>query len=65
MGVTDAFPAPFAAPGVQLGTPTITTVPGKPAPETQVQGPTAVAERPIFGALWRNDPKLTIPYTYA
>lgn len=65
VSVTIAFPAPFASPGLQLGTPVITPVPGQPAPETQVQGPTAVAERPIFGALWRNDPKVTIPYTYA
>lgn len=65
VSVTIAFPPPFAAPGLTIGTPSITPVPGQPAPDTQVQGPTLVAERPIFGAFWRNDPKVTIPYSYA
>jgi len=65
MSVSIAFPPAFAAPGMQIGAPVITPVPGQPAPETQVQGPTAIAERPTYGALWRNDPKVTIPYTYA
>jgi hypothetical protein len=65
VSVTIAFPTPWAAPGMQIGTPAITPAPGQPAPETQVQGPTGIAERPIYGALWRNDPKVTIPYTYA
>lgn len=65
MSVSVAFPPQFAAPGMQIGIPTITAVPGQPTPETQVQGPTMIGERPVFGALWRNDPKVTIPYTYS
>jgi hypothetical protein len=65
MSVTIAFPPPWAAPGMTIGTPEITPVPGQQAPETQVQGPTPIAERPTYGALWRTDPKVTIPYTYA
>ncbi len=64
MSVSVAFPPPWAAPGMQIGTPTITPVPGQPAPETQVAGPTAIGERPTYGALWRNDPKVTFPYSY-
>lgn len=64
MSVSIAFPPLWAAPGMQIGTPIITPVPGQPAPETQVQGPTSVGERPSYGALWRNDPKVTIPYSY-
>jgi hypothetical protein len=64
MSVSVAFPPPWAA-GLTIGTPVITPVPGQPAPETQVQGPTAIGERPTYGALWRNDPKVTIPYSYA
>lgn len=65
MSVSIAFPPPFAAPGMQIGAPSITPVPGQPAPDTDVQGPIAIGERPTYGALWRNDPKVTIPYTYA
>lgn len=65
MSVSVAFPPAWAAPGMQIGTPTITPVPGQPAPETQVAGPVVIAERPTYGALWRNDPKVTFPYSYS
>jgi hypothetical protein len=65
MSVSVAFPPAWAAPGMQIGTPTITPVPGQPAPETQVAGPTPIAERPTYGALWRNDPKVSFPYSYS
>lgn len=65
MAVTVTFPPPFASPGIQIGQPTITPLPGVPAPPEQPSGPTPIAERPTYGWLWRNDPKLTIPYRYA
>ncbi len=65
MSVSVAFPPLWAAPGMQIGTPTITPVPGQPAPETQVSAPAPIGERPTYGALWRNDPKVTFPYSYA
>lgn len=49
---------------MKIGEPTINRVPGQPAPETKVEGPTKIGARPIFGALWRRDPKVTIPYAY-
>jgi len=65
MSVTVAFPPAWAAPGLTVGTPVITPLPGQPAPAEQPSGPVAIAERPIYGWLWRNDPKVTIPYRYA
>lgn len=65
MSVSVAFAPAWAAPGMQVGTPMITPVPGQSAPETQVSGPTLIGERPTYGALWRNDPKVTIPYSYS
>lgn len=64
MSVTVAFPPPFAAPGLAIGTPAITALPGQSAPPEQPSGPVGVAERQIYGWLWRNDPKLTFPYRY-
>jgi hypothetical protein len=64
MSVTVAFPPPFAAPGLAIGTPSITPLPGQAAPPEQPSGPVPVAERQMYGWLWRNDPKLTIPYRY-
>jgi len=65
MSVTVAFPPAWAAQGLSVGTPAITPLPGQPAPPEQPSGPVAVAERHVYGWLWRNDPKLTIPYRYA
>jgi hypothetical protein len=64
MSVTVAFPPPFAAPGMTIGTPVITPLPGQAPPPVQPSGPTSIAERPVYGWLWRNDPKVTIPYRY-
>ncbi|MBW8058856.1 MAG: hypothetical protein FVQ78_00690 [Solirubrobacterales bacterium] len=64
MSVSIVFPPKWAAKGMKVGTPTITAVPGQPAPETKVEGPKEIGARPIYGALWRKDPKVTIPYTY-
>jgi hypothetical protein len=65
MSVTVAFPPAWTAPGISVGTPVITALPGQVAPPEQPSGPTSVAERPIYGWLWRKDPKVTIPYRYA
>lgn len=64
MSVTVAFPPAWAAPGMSIGTPVITPIPGQPAPPEQPSGPTQIAERAVYGWLWRNDPKVTIPYRY-
>ena len=64
MSVTVAFPPAWAAPGMSIGTPVITPLPGQVAPPEQPSGPTHIAERQIYGWLWRNDPKVTIPYQY-
>lgn len=64
MSVTVAFPPQWAAPGMAVGTPVITPLPGQAAPPEQPSGPTPIAERPVYGWLWRNDPKVTIPYRY-
>ncbi len=64
MSVTVAFPPGWAAPGMSIGTPVITPLPGQTAPPEQPSGPAYIAERPIYGWLWRNDPKVTIPYRY-
>jgi len=64
MSVTVAFAPAWAAPGMSIGTPVITPLPGQPAPPEQPSGPAYIAERPIYGWLWRNDPKVTIPYRY-
>lgn len=64
MSVTVAFPPQWAAPGLGVGTPVITPLPGQAAPPEQPSGPTSIAERPVYGWLWRNDPKVTIPYRY-
>jgi hypothetical protein len=61
--VSVAFPPAWAAPGLAVGQPTITPLPGQPAPTEQPSTAT-VAERPLFGWLWRQDPKVTIPYRY-
>lgn len=65
MSVTVAFPPAWAAPGMNIGTPVITALPGQTAPPVQPSGPTLIGERPIYGWLWRNDPKVTIPYRYS
>jgi hypothetical protein len=49
---------------MSIGTPVIIPLPGQAAPPEQPSGPTAIAERPVYGWLWRNDPKVTIPYRY-
>ncbi len=64
MSVSVAFPPPWAAVGMKIGQPTITAIPGQQAPETTIEGPHEIGERPIYGALWRRDPKVTIPYVY-
>lgn len=64
MSVTVAFPPAWAAPGMSIGTPVITPLPGQTAPPEQPSGPTNIGERPIYGWLWRNDPKVTISYRY-
>lgn len=64
MSVTVAFPPAWAAPGMSIGTPVITPLPGQAPPPEQPSGLTHIAERPIYGWLWRNDPKVTIPYSY-
>lgn len=64
MSVTVAFPPGWAAPGISIGTPVITPLPGQTAPPEQPSGPAYIAERLIYGWLWRNDPKVTIPYRY-
>jgi hypothetical protein len=64
MSVTVAFPPAWAAPGMSIGTPIITPLPDQAAPPEQPSGPTSIGERPIYGWLWRNDPKVTIPYRY-
>ena len=65
MSVTVVFPPRWAAPNMSIGTPVIAPLPGQPAPAPQQSGPTQIAERPIYGWLWRNDPKVTIPYRYS
>ena len=64
MSVTVAFPPQWATPGMSVGTPVITPLPGQTAPPEQPSGPTSIAERPVYGWLWRQDPKVTIPYRY-
>lgn len=65
VSVTLEFPTPFAGPGMTLGTPVVTPLPGAPTPEAQVTGPVVIAERQTYGWLWRVDPKVTFPYRYA
>lgn len=64
MSVSVAFPPQWAAGGMKIGRPTITAIPGQQAPETTIEGPHEIGARPIYGALWRRDPKVTIPYVY-
>ena len=64
MSVTVAFP-PAWAPGMSISQPVITPLPGRSEPPAQPSEPIAIAERPIYGWLWRNDPKVTIAYRYA
>jgi hypothetical protein len=64
MSVTVTFPPAWAAPGMSIGTPVIMPLPGQAAPPEQSSGPTHIAERPIYGWLWRTDPKVTVPYRY-
>lgn len=64
MSVTVTFPPLWAASGMSISQPVITALPGQSAPEAQPSGPTNMGERPIYGWLWRNDPKVTIPYRY-
>lgn len=64
MSVTVVFPPPFAAPGMQIGQPEIKPLPGLPDPQLVWSGSTPIAARPVYGWLWRNDPKVTIPYRY-
>lgn len=65
MSVTVAFPPAWAAPGMSISQPVITPLPGRSEPPAQPSEPIAIAERPIYGWLWRNDPKVTIAYRYA
>lgn len=65
MSVTVAFPPPYAAPGLTISAPIITSLPDQTPPAEQPSGPTAIAERQIYGWVWRQDPKVTIPYQYA
>ena len=65
MSVTVAFPPAWAAPGMSISQPVITPLPGWSEPPAQPSEPIAIAERPIYGWLWRNDPKVTIAYRYA
>jgi hypothetical protein len=64
MSVSVAFPPQWAAAGIKIGQPTITPIAGQQAPETTIEGPQQIGARPIYGALWRRDPKVTIPYVY-
>jgi hypothetical protein len=64
MSVSVVFPPQWAAAGMKIGQPTITAIPGQQAPETTIEGPQQIGARPIYGALWRRDPKVTIPYVY-
>ena len=64
MSVTVTFPPQWAAPGMSIGTPVITPLPGQAAPPEQPSSPMPIAERPVYGWLWRNHPKVTIPYRY-
>lgn len=61
--VSVGFPPTWAAPGMSIGQPVITPLPGAPAPVEQPNS-AALAERPFFAWLWRQDPKVTIPYRY-
>ncbi|WP_166178402.1 hypothetical protein [Rubrobacter tropicus] len=63
MSVTVTFPPQWEA-GMSIGTPVITPLPGQTAPPEQPSGPFSVAEKTVYGWLWRNDPKVTIPYRY-
>lgn len=65
MSVTAILPPPFAAPGLAVTSVEITPLPGRPEPAAQPFGPTPIAERPVYGWLWRNDPKVAISYRYA
>ncbi len=62
--VTVAFPPTWAATGMTINPPIITPLPGQPAPAEQPSTGN-LAERPIYAWLWRQDPKVTIPYSYA
>jgi hypothetical protein len=64
MSVTVVFPPPFAAPGMQIEQPQIEPLPGIPDPQLVWSGVSPIASRPVYGWLWRNDPKVTIPYRY-
>ena len=64
MSVTVTFPPQWAAPGMSIGTPVIMPLPGQDPPPEQPSGPFSVAEKTVYGWLWRNDPKVTIPYRY-
>lgn len=64
MSVTVTFPPQWAAPGMGIGAPVITPLPGQAAPPEQPAGPFSVAEKTVYGWLWRNDPKVTVPYRY-
>lgn len=65
MAVTVELPPPFAAHGMHVANVAVTPLPGRPEPSAQPFGPTPIAERPIYGWLWRNDPKVTISYRYS
>jgi len=49
---------------MSIGTPVITPLPDQTAPPEQPSGPAYIGEPPIYGWLWRNDPKVTILYRY-
>ena len=65
ISVTVTFPPQFAAPGLSIGAPVITPLPGQAAPTVQQTGPFNPAEKTVYGWLWRQDPKVTVPYRYA
>jgi hypothetical protein len=65
ISVTVTFPPQFAAPGLSIQTPVITPLGGETAPTVQQSGPFNPAEKTVYGWLWRQDPKVTVPYRYA
>lgn len=65
MSVTVSFPPAWTAPGLTVGQPIISPLPGQPEPSLASSGTVSAAERTIYGWLWRNDPKVTIPYRYS
>lgn len=65
ISVTVSFPPAWAGPNLQIGQPVVTPLPGQPEPSLVSSGTVTAGERQIYGWLWRNDPKVVIPYRYA